>query len=100
MATNAPKISKKAPIQYLQSIVDNEMLPDAVRADAAKALLPYTAKKTSETLETVNRNYHISDERLKALTDDELNQLFTLLKKCSVTGDSGDGDTEEEVQHD
>lgn len=100
MANEPKKSGKKAPIQYLQSIVDNENLPDAVRADAAKALLPYTAKKTSETLETVNRNYSISDERLKALTDDELVQLFGLLKKCSVTGDSGDGDTEEEVQHD
>jgi hypothetical protein len=100
MADAIKKSSKKAPIQFLQDIVNNEGLPDAVRADAAKALLPYTAKKTSETLETVNRNYHISDERLKALTDDELVQLFNLLKKCSVTGDSGDGDSEAEVQHD
>ncbi len=100
MAENVKKLSKKAPIQFLQDIVNNPMLPDAVRADAAKALLPYTAKKTSETLETVNRNYTISDERLKGLTDDELVQLFSLLKKCSVAGDGGDGDTEEEVQHD
>lgn len=100
MADATKKSGKKAPLEYLQSIVDNQNLPDAVRADAAKALLPYTAKKTSETLETVNRNYHISDERLKNLTDDELTQLFSLLKKCSVTGDGGDGDTEEEVQHD
>lgn len=100
MAENVKKSSKKAPIQFLQDIVDNINLPDAVRADAAKALLPYTAKKTSETLETVNRNYHISDERLKALTDDELVQLFGLLKKCSISGDGGDGDSEEEVQHD
>ena len=100
MSNAIPKTSKKAPIQYLQSIVDNVNLPMPVRADAAKALLPYTAKKTSETLETVNRTYVIRDERLKDLSDDELGTLFSLLKKLSVVGDSGDGDAEEEVQHD
>lgn len=100
MVNESKKFGKKAPISFLQEIVDNINLPDAVRADAAKALLPYTAKKTSETLETVNKNYQISDERLKSLNDDELTQLFSLLKKCSISGDSGDGNTEEEVQHD
>lgn len=99
MANDEKKIHK-TPLQYLQDIVDNPNSPAILRADAAKALLPYTAKKTSETLETINRNYTISDERLKNFTDEELIQFFSLLKKCSVIGDGGDGNPEEEVQHD
>lgn len=93
-------LAAKTPLKYLQEIVDNPAIPIQVRADAAKALLPYTAKKTSETLETINRNYVIKDERLAALTDEQIATLIELVGKVAEFGGSSAGASEEEVQHD
>lgn len=92
-----PKIGNESPIEYLQRVANDKMLPVQIRLDAAKALLPYTAKKTSETLETVNRNYTIRDERLAVLNDDDLRALIGLVKKIADVGDDGTGTPEAEV---
>ena len=75
-------------------------MPIQLRMEAAKSLLPYTAKKTSETLETVNRNYIVKDERLAALNDDELSQLFGLVAKLTDLGADREGTETAPVQHD
>lgn len=94
---NDAKNRRKSPLQFLQDMVHDESFPPSIRADAAKALLPYTAKKTSETLETINKHYVIKDERLNNLSDDELKTLYAILRKLSVADDSGDGIAEAEV---
>ena len=102
MAREPENLQQKneTPLEYLYHIANDESLPPQVRMDAAKALLPYTAKKTAETLETVNRNYVVKDERLAALSDDELRTLFELVTKVTEPGVDGAGATEKEVQLD
>ncbi len=90
----------ETPLEYLDRTANDATLPIQIRLDAAKALLPYTAKKTAETLETVNRNYVVKDERLAALSDDELRTLFELVTKITEPGPDGDGTAEKEVQLD
>lgn len=104
MNENSPKITKKTPKSYLEEILNDPGMPANIKADAAKALLPYTAKKTTETIESKNYTYftQLDDQRLKALSDDELEQLISLIRKCQSPVDSnpGEGVEEAEVQHD
>lgn len=81
---------KESPLALLTRISQDENLPWQMRLDAAKSLLPYTAKKTPTTLETFNRNFDASNEALKALTDDELRDLIRLATK--VTQSRGDAE--------
>lgn len=90
----------ETPLQYLDRVANDDTLPVQVRLDAAKALLPYTAKKTSETLETINRSYVIRDERLSKFSDDQLRQLAEFITALADFGDSGTGDSTSEIQHD
>lgn len=94
------RINNETPMQYLTRVANDSSMPPQVRLDAAKSLLPYTAKKTSETLETVNRSYVIRDERLSAFSDEQLRQLADFITRLADFGDSGAGDTTQEVQHD
>jgi hypothetical protein len=111
VSTEKQKGEKKAPLELLYKIANDENTPMTLRMDAMKALLPYTAKKTSETIETVNRTYTVQDERLKALTNEQLNSLLELIRHISapagVEGQSssvtdvrnpGSGDESQEVQ--
>lgn len=88
------------PLSYLNELIAKEGIPLQVKVDAAKAILPYTAKKTADTLETISRSYVIKDERLAGLTDEQITTLIDLVRQVAEPRDSGTGTAEAEVQHD
>ncbi len=90
------KIEAKTPLALLHQVANDVTLPMQVRMDAAKSLLPYTAKKTAETLETFNRNLVVADERLAALSDDQLRTLIELVTKIAEPERDGEGTPETE----
>jgi hypothetical protein len=96
----ASSVLKKAPIDLLHYIANDLGTPIQIRVDAMKALLPYTAKKTAETLETKNLNYSLKDERLSSFTDAELTQFHAFLSRLAEPSTDSDGTEQEETQHD
>lgn len=89
--------TSKTPLDLLYLVANDTTMHIQLRMEAAKALLPYTAKKTAETLETVNRNFIVRDERLASLNDDELSQLFGLVAKLTDLGGDREGTDEAKV---
>ena len=102
---------KKAPLELLADISNNPDMPVQLRMDAAKALLPYTAKKTADSIEQTTRQYTLKDARLENLSNEQLNLLFHLLSQLrsdatvdgTVSGDAQpgvdrSGSAEKEVQ--
>ncbi len=80
--TPAP-VENRTPVEFLKCIFNDPTQPMQIRLESAKALLPYTAKKLAEALETTNKHLVLKDERLAELTDDELNAILATLRKIT-----------------
>jgi hypothetical protein len=88
----------KTPIDILQKFAEDETLEKDLRINAAKALLPYTSKRKTESFEFSSTNVNLNADKLKDFSDDELRVLAGFIRRLTKSVDPGAGDTEETVQ--
>lgn len=94
----------KTPSDFLQGIIDGEDrdVDLDTKIEAAKALLPYTAKKMVQEFANTNKTqFEVGSKQLAALDDDELELFIRLLRKIEASAESsspGTGAVVQEVQ--
>jgi len=97
----------KSPSEFLQELIDDGTDDIEIKIEAAKALLPYTAKKMVQEFSNLNKTqFEVGSKHLAVLDDEELELFIRLLRKIDIatgTGDTlpihpGTGTTVPEVQ--
>ena len=85
----------KSPSEFLQELIDDGTDDIEIKIEAAKALLPYTAKKMVQEFSNLNKTqFEVGSKQLAALDDDELELFIRLLRKIEVSTGEGEGGPE------